>query len=790
MLRYCFVFVIFFFLSLCSIAQSIDKAFGWLEDDNYDKAKDAFSKSISKKKNIIAAKYGLALLFSDYEYPKKNYSKAYRYFNYVEKKLNKLDEGDKSKLDDKYSINQENISLLKEALIDSILLIAKQSDDEAELKKFLVNYKDTHQAVQVWDSIHKSIVIPGNMESYIKLLDIYPTHPYKSRFWMDLYKQFTFDGEYQIFVDFSSQYPDFPYKDTLIFDMNMAKFAEDLKLSNGVRENRQDFKQYVMRAAPRELAFVALQRLLDAPLSKRDWEASKLLIDSFAGYFPDDDPRIIRLNEILNREEDEIEVKDFSDKINTDAHEFAPCVSADGNYLYFCGFARSDNIGGEDIFVSERVGEGWSSPNLIPNLNNQKGNEAPEAISIDRNTIVIFASGDLFYSNRTKTGWSSKKAFENVNIKNYWDGDAVMGSDGKSLLFASDRPGGIGKFHKKDFEFHGYRGGNMDIYVSLKDENGWSEPINIGKDINTPYCDRSPFLHPDMKTLYFSSDGHASLGRLDVYKSTRLYDTSWTHWSEPINLGRQINTPNDDWGYKISTDGATAYFAALVNRNFDLVYVELPESMRPENVVVIKGKLTDIKGQPVNATIKWENLETGEIIGETNSDPVDGTYLIILPMGKNYGFFIDNPEYFPVSGNIDLRNQENAIETINDITLNTINELKSGKVTIRLKNIFFDHDKDILKPASHSELNRLIGILKKYGHLRIEIAGHTDITGTAAYNVDLSDRRANAVMRYLIDSGVGEERLSAKGYGQSQPVDTNDTEEGRANNRRVEIRFK
>jgi outer membrane protein OmpA-like peptidoglycan-associated protein len=363
-----------------------------------------------------------------------------------------------------------------------------------------------------------------------------------------------------------------------------------------------------------------------------------------------------------------------------------------------------------------------------------------------------------------------------------------MTADGNALLFISDRKGNIGNFHKYGESFYGANSGNPDIYVSTRTETGWSEPVNLGSAINTPYAERSPFLHPDMKTLYFSSEGHPGLGRLDVFKSVRLNDTCWTMWSEPVNLGKEINSPNDDYNYKISTDGKFAYLSSDNNGNWDIQKFEIPESVRPEYVATVWGFITNRKAEPVSTTIKWEDLKDGRTIGLLNSDLLAGNYLIMLPLGKNYGYYIDDPNYYPLSGNIDLTDKNEPIIIRKDFILYSNVEIINEGVAVPLENVFFEFNKYNLKKESFSELNRLIAFLKKNLSLKVEIAGHTDNIGSAEHNKKLSEQRANSVKDYLLKNGIVPERLVAKGYGPDKPIDTNETEAGRAKNRRVEFK--
>ena len=339
--------------------------------------------------------------------------------------------------------------------------------------------------------------------------------------------------------------------------------------------------------------------------------------------------------------------------------------------------------------------------------------------------------------------------------------------------------------------YHGDRLPKSDLLIMHKDKNGrWLKPKKMSSILNTEFTERSPFLHPDMRTLYFSSDGHGGIGKLDVYVSKRLADTCWDCWSEPVNLGKEINGPNSDWGYKISTDGKVAYFSkdSETISGEDLYSITLPAHLRPDVVAKIEGTLKDLNDNPVAASIRWEDLESNKVIGTAKSDPSSGEYFIVLPMGKNYGYFIEDTAYFPISRNLDLRNKSDAIEVSNEIVAVTFQEMIEKKIPIPMNNLFFEFGKSTILRSSIPELRRVADIIKSK-NLSIELSGHTDNVGSASMNQKLSEDRAKSVKEFLIQAGVETERIITEGYGFSIPVDTNETEEGRSKNRRVEIRL-
>ena len=353
--------------------------------------------------------------------------------------------------------------------------------------------------------------------------------------------------------------------------------------------------------------------------------------------------------------------------------------------------------------------------------------------------------------------------------------------------------------------FHGGYAGNTDIYVYVETPGGEGQLVNLGPTINTPFAEYSPFLHPDGRTLYFSSEGHYGLGGLDVFVSTRLSDSSWTKWSEPVNLGKELNGPYNDWGFQIATAGDLAYYATAVKKTdcwegdidtprigcgpSNIYSTELPAIARPAVAVTVSGKVMDPDKNPLEAEIVWNDLTLNKSAGIAKSDPDSGEYLIVLPAGHKYGYSAEKEGYMGASATLDFTGVTAFTEYRHDIILYPFDKLIKEKITLRMNNIFFDFDKATLRSESYHELNRWVDVLKKYPDLKAEIHGHTCSIGTETYNQGLSERRAAAVVNYLVSQGIDRNRLTMKGYGETMPVASNKTQEGRELNRRVEVLF-
>ena len=780
-------------------AQRIDKVFEEYNKKNYKKAITDFKALISKKKNIIEAKYGLGLIYSNNKYKKFRYDRAYRFILYAQKKYLKLENKEKQNLL-KFNISKNSIQNLISTIIDSAFKEAIKTNTIEVYNEFINDYKDTIYSKKVKD-LRNSLAfkIHTKQKSRIALLDFINFFPNakevdSARALIKIYdekafKEYTYEGELDLIERFEKLYPNYKNKAKLNKEKQLAAKIFRLDINRPYNKLLHSFYvDYITEAAPRELAFVTLQRIITPSLQNKNWQAAIDTLKKYQKHFNNDN-KINKMIEILSAPVSNLKLESISNIINTKGHEYAPVVTVDNKTMYFCGRNRKGNIGLEDIFVSKQKNNTWTEPKLINGVNTPMAHEAPLAISADGNTLIIYFNRNIYYSKKQYDRWLMPRKFPSVNIDYSWEADAMLSSDGNAILFISDRKSNIGKHNEFGKLYHGAVNGNLNIYVCTKTENGWSKPINLGKTINTPYAERSPFLHADMKTLYFSSDGHGGLGNLDVYKSTRLNDSSWTEWSEPVNLGKAINTYGDEYDYKISTNGKYAFLSSYKD-NFDINKIQIPINMRPGYVAIISGTIKNSKKQNIKAKIKWEDLKTGKIMGLSENNIVDGNYTITLPLGKNYGYFIEHKDYYPLSGNIDLKKQKKQIEITKNFTLRSYVEIINNKVSIPLANVFFEHNKATLKTESYNELNRLIKFINKNKNLKIEISGHTDNTGTTAYNKKLSQKRAEAVKHYLVSRGCRSANLIAIGYGEAKPVADNNTDKGKAKNRRVEFKVK
>lgn len=462
--------------------------------------------------------------------------------------------------------------------------------------------------------------------------------------------------------------------------------------------------------------------------------------------------------------------------VNTSEPEYFPSLTIDGKELVF---TRRVNNRNEDFFSSKKNGETWEKGEPLPGEVNTPGNEAAQTISSDGQWLVFTAMGrqqsfgnfDIYFSFLTPQGWGEPiNPGPNVNSEQ-WDSQPCLSPDKETLYFASRRPGGLG---------------GIDIYVSRLQPSGrWGQAENLGPGINTPGDDQCPFIHADNQTLYFTSNGLPGYGGNDLFLARKGPDGKW---GKPENLGYPINTINDEGTLFIAANGTTAYYASDRNDSrgsHDIYSFELRPEIRPVKTLWVKGRVTD-KGtlQGLPSTVVLTDLSTKQVITQLQTDDA-GHYLVTLPLGKDYAFSINRKGYLFYSDQFLMSGLPPDTTYEKNIALQPL-ELNASVV---LKNIFFDVNKAELKPASQTELDRLIQLLNENPALKIEISGHTDNAGKPSDNLVLSNNRAKAVVGYLVSKNIAAARLVAKGYGETKPIADNKTEEGKAMNRRTEIKI-
>jgi outer membrane protein OmpA-like peptidoglycan-associated protein/tetratricopeptide (TPR) repeat protein len=459
--------------------------------------------------------------------------------------------------------------------------------------------------------------------------------------------------------------------------------------------------------------------------------------------------------------------------INTKEKDYAPSITVDNKLMIF-----SRSIGKqEDFYISKKKGMNWEPATHPSYPLNTRENESFPSFTAD-GKYVFFArfvpqepgNCDIWFSQFNGISWDEPRNLGMPINTRGWESQPCISADGSTLYFLSVR---------KDVM------GNSDIYKSIYKSGKWSEPINLGPNINSTGNEEAPFIHPDGKTFYFSSDGRLGMGNFDLYTSTIAEDGKF---SEAENLGYPINTVEDERWLTVSSNAADAYFVSSGLKGYgdwDIYTFKLPESKRPQPVTFVKGIVFDaVSKKPIRARIEVTNLSNGKVDYVTVSNKESGEMMACLVSGGSYAFNISSEGYAMASENYTF-NLLAGIDSpiIKDFYLQPLT--KGG--TFVLKNIFFPTAKFDLQKESFIELDKLVDILVKNPKLTIEVGGHTDNVGARQNNLTLSDNRSKAVYDYLVKKGIAASRLSSKGYADLKPIADNNTEAGRKENRRTEF---
>ena len=463
-------------------------------------------------------------------------------------------------------------------------------------------------------------------------------------------------------------------------------------------------------------------------------------------------------------------------EINTADDEYLPTATADEGMLIF---TRKINAN-EDFYKSVKTGGKWqTSTYLSDHINTPNYNEGAQSISQDGKFLFFTGCNrpdglghcDIYISQKKGDDWSKPFDLSPPVNTSGWEAQPSISADGRTLYFVSNRKGGYG----------GY-----DIWKSQLSDKGWGEPENLGPNINTSFDEQSPFIHPDDSTLYFCSNGWPGLGGKDLFVSRLGKDGKW---QKPENLGYPINSNGDENGLTTTANGSFAFFSSNNLNGFggyDIYTFELPQNVRAHRVTYVKGTVKDADTkEPLEAAIEILDLEKNSPVFQDYSSASQGDFLATLVTGKNYGLNISKTGYLFYSANFSLAGHEDKNPFEIAVLLQPI---AIGNKVI-LKNIFFDTNKFDLKPESKAELQKLIEFLGVNPTIRIEVSGHTDNVGNDELNQTLSENRAKSVYTYLIANGIKADRLVYKGYGKTQPVAPNDTEDNRSKNRRTEFKI-
>ncbi|MEJ7643567.1 MAG: OmpA family protein [Chryseolinea sp.] len=533
-------------------------------------------------------------------------------------------------------------------------------------------------------------------------------------------------------------------------------------------------------------------------------------------------------------------------EINSEFEDYAPVLNENEDEIVFTTRRREDNLNQnvyednkpyEDIFISKKVKGAWEYAKNIGPIVNNPYHDSNSALSANGNILFLFkdeGGGDIFVCERVSGGeFGEPVPMPGVINSSFEEKSVTLSNDEKTLYFSSNRPGGFG---------------GLDIYKATKDTKGsWTNVKNLGPDINTDMDDDGPFIDYDGVTLYFSSKGRKGMGGFDVFKTN--LDVKTDKFSEPVNLGYPINTPDDDIYIVFSKDGKRAYYSSVREDGLgyqDIYLITIPEGIKnvdataakvpttpkdttaavvvPEKdpvvtvttptttkpvtakptttkptttkppaekktTVPIKYVVTVVDASdksPLDAKIKLQGARDNIAVKSTSTGPGVYEFTVVSDKAKDYRLSVETAGFVFFNQTVKIEAASSEEKTLTRTI--EMRKLSVGVVSI-LRNLYFDFDKATFKTGSYTELNKLEAMMVQNPGMVVEIAGHCDAVGTKEYNVYLSQRRAQAVKDFLTKKGIDSRRVKPVGYGKSRPLASNDDEDsGRELNRRVEFK--
>ncbi|MCB0492565.1 MAG: OmpA family protein [Cyclobacteriaceae bacterium] len=467
--------------------------------------------------------------------------------------------------------------------------------------------------------------------------------------------------------------------------------------------------------------------------------------------------------------------------VNSFGLQYFPVLTADEQELIFTRRMGPGPDDDEDLVVSKKDENGnWTTPVSISKNINSKFNEGTCTISADGRTLIFtscigrrgYGNCDLFYSRKVGDEWSYPVNIGPEINSSAWESQPSLSADGRVLYFISDRSGGIG---------------GRDIYVSRKTVDGnWSKAEVMPQPINTPFDEISPFIHVNGRTLFYATNGKPGFGGFDIFRA----EMADGKWEMPVNFGSPVNDHEDQFSLFITADGTRGYYShedGTRENSARLYEMTIPEELQiAYRSNFVKGIVKDKKtGIPLQSHIELFDLKKDELVSVVESDSVSGQYLMVLNAGSDYALYVTASDYLFQSLNFNYEDNPNPEPVVIDILLD---KAETGATAV-LNNIFFDFDQYELKDKSLTELNKVVRLLNDKPSIQVEISGHTDSDGSASYNKQLSLKRAQSVVSYLVEKGINGARLSEKGYGADHPIRPNDSEENKQANRRIEFKI-
>ncbi|MBC6401779.1 MAG: OmpA family protein [Ekhidna sp.] len=471
---------------------------------------------------------------------------------------------------------------------------------------------------------------------------------------------------------------------------------------------------------------------------------------------------------------DTIKIVELPIEVNSFGLQYLPTMTVDQETLIYTkrDFAADD----EDIVVSHKSDGKWSKAASVSPKINTPLNEGASTVSADGRIMIFtacdrrdsFGSCDLFITRKTGNNWSKPENLGKAVNSKYWESQPSLSADGKTLYFVSNRPGGYG---------------GRDIWFTEKKEGQWDKPKNLGSVINTFKDETTPFIHFNGESLFFSSDGYPGMGGFDLFQTVKKE----TSWSQPANLGYPINSFRDEVALLVSSDATKGLFARERQKEREIldskiVSFTIPASIQPAKSSYIKGiVISEKEKSPLKASIQVYDLHSAEVLYENNSDSLTGEFYMVLPVNKQLGGYVKKKGYLYKDFSFTTDNKEL------DSLIIQLSSVEAGKSLI-LRNIYFETNSYSLDKKSKVEIENAVSLLKENPNINFMIEGHTDDVGGTAYNLDLSEKRAEEVYRNIINKGISESRLKYEGFGASSPIFPNNSEINRKFNRRIEFR--
>ncbi|MBC6411251.1 MAG: OmpA family protein [Ekhidna sp.] len=471
---------------------------------------------------------------------------------------------------------------------------------------------------------------------------------------------------------------------------------------------------------------------------------------------------------------DTIKIVELPIEVNSFGLQYLPTMTVDQETLIYTkrDFAADD----EDIVVSHKSDGKWSKAASISPKINTPLNEGASTVSADGRIMIFtacdrrdsFGSCDLFITRKTGNNWSKPENLGKAVNSKYWESQPSLSADGKTLYFVSNRPGGYG---------------GRDIWFTEKKEGQWDKPKNLGSVINTFKDETTPFIHFNGESLFFSSDGYPGMGGFDLFQTVKKE----TSWSQPANLGYPINSFRDEVALLVSSDATKGLFARERQKEREIldskiVSFTIPASIQPAKSSYIKGiVISEKEKSPLKASIQVYDLHSAEVLYENNSDSLTGEFYMVLPVNKQLGGYVKKKGYLYKDFSFTTDNKES------DSLIIQLSSVEAGKSLV-LRNIYFETNAYRLDKKSKVEIENAVSLLKENPNINFMIEGHTDDVGGTAYNLDLSEKRAEEVYRNIINKGISESRLKYEGFGASSPIFPNNSEINRKFNRRIEFR--